>query len=102
MTTAKEICETAANLVSGERDRQHGDKERNFANIAQLWEAYLICKAQRNDMDIITPLDVANMMVLMKIARTLSGQHNPDDYIDACGYAACAGELAEKANAPEV
>lgn len=96
MTTAKEICETAANLVAGDRDRQHGAKERNFANIARLWNAFL----EGRCVPPISPAEVANMMVLMKVARTLSGQHNPDDYIDACGYAACAGELAEKANAP--
>ena len=34
-------------------------------------------------------------MVLLKIARTQAGSHNIDDYVDACGYAAIAGEIAE-------
>ena len=42
--------------------------------------------------------DVAAMMVLLKIARTQAGNHNIDDYIDACGYAAIAGEIAESEN----
>ncbi|MCR4341662.1 MAG: DUF6378 domain-containing protein [Gemmatimonadaceae bacterium] len=47
----------------------------------------------------LTPLDVANMMEAMKIARRKSGSHNIDDYIDGAGYAACAGEIAERAQA---
>ena len=35
-------------------------------------------------------------MVLLKVARTQEGQHNIDDYVDACGYSAIAGEIAEK------
>jgi hypothetical protein len=34
-------------------------------------------------------------MVLLKLARTKAGNHNDDDYIDACGYSAIAGELNE-------
>ena len=35
-------------------------------------------------------------MVLLKIARTQAGEHNTDDYIDACGYSAIAGEISNK------
>ncbi len=34
-------------------------------------------------------------MALLKIARTQNGEHNIDDYIDSCGYAAIAGEITE-------
>jgi hypothetical protein len=43
----------------------------------------------------ITPKDVAILMVLLKLARTKAGEHNIDDYVDACGYSAIAGELNE-------
>ena len=33
--------------------------------------------------------------MLLKIARTQAGSHNIDDYVDACGYAAIAGEIAQ-------
>jgi hypothetical protein len=36
------------------------------------------------------------MMEGMKIARRYSGSHNVDDYVDGAGYAACAGEIAER------
>ena len=91
MTTAKKIAATAARLVGGDRARKHGDKLVNHGNIAALWSAYL---ARRGAAVTLTPADVALMMVLLKVARTLSGAHNPDDYIDAAGYAACAGEIA--------
>lgn len=82
-----QILQTAEKLVSGDRDRTHGDKLINHNNIALLWSAYLEFK--------ITPKDVAILMVLLKLARTKAGQHNIDDYVDACGYAAIAGELKE-------
>ncbi len=34
------------------------------------------------------------MMALLKVARQFSGEFNVDDFIDACGYLACAGEIA--------
>ncbi len=35
-------------------------------------------------------------MVLLKLARTKTGGHNGDCFIDGAGYFALAGELAEK------
>jgi hypothetical protein len=81
----------AADLVAGERDRQHGSKRQNFQNIADQWNAYL---GQRL-VTLITPVDVGLMMALLKIARTKSGSHNPDDYIDGAGYLACSAEIIE-------
>lgn len=86
------ICRTAATLVSGDRARTHGDKRTNHENIARLWNAYL---RGRPLGERLTGRDVALMMALLKVARTLTGAHNADDYVDAVGYAAIAGELAE-------
>ena len=44
----------------------------------------------------LTGADAANMMELLKIARRKAGAHNPDDYVDAAGYAAIAHECATK------
>jgi hypothetical protein len=38
------------------------------------------------------------MMALLKIARIASGQTKEDNYVDLCGYAACAGEIAYSQN----
>jgi len=87
---ADDICNNAGALVSGARHEDHGEKVVTHANIAALWNAYLGPRADPP----ITPRDVALMMALLKIARTKSGNVNMDDYVDACGYAAIAGELA--------
>jgi hypothetical protein len=88
-SSASQIAQRAADLVGGERDRQHGKKLENFQNIADLWTAYL---GDRK----ISALDVGLMMALMKVARTKSGAHNLDDFVDGAGYLACAGEIAEQ------
>jgi hypothetical protein len=95
---AHEIASLAANLVGGDRDRQHGQKRDNFQRIAAVWNAYL--QIRRDPAAPLGPVDVGHMMVLMKVARTQSGAVNPDDYVDAAGYSACAGEIAIADAAP--
>jgi hypothetical protein len=90
--TATDIANSAANLVGGDRDRQHGAKADNFDRIAVMWNAWLDIRTDPSAR--LTGHDVGMMMSVMKLARTQSGAHNVDDYIDACGYAACAGEIA--------
>jgi len=90
---AVDIAGKAASLVGGDRDRQHGAKHDNFRRIAGVWNAWLAIRKEP-----AAPLDahdVGCMMALMKLARTQSGALNVDDYVDACGYAACAGEVAQ-------
>jgi hypothetical protein len=86
-SSADAILTKAAELVSGDRAKTHGDKVQNHDNIAKLWSAFLGVE--------INPLQVALMMVLLKIARTKSGSLNLDDYIDMAGYAGVAGEIAQ-------
>ena len=88
MQYASETCDHAKNLVQGDRQKQHVDKYDNHLNIAVLWSAYL-------KLD-ISPDEVAVLFALAKIGRTLEGQYNPDDYIDAVGYVAIAHELKSK------
>ena len=82
-------------------DVTHGTEPRTLggfasgrvARIAGVWNAWLGVRR-----DAAAPLDahdVGVMMALMKLARTQSGSFNLDDYIDACGYAACAGEVGQ-------
>ena len=98
---AVEILTTAANLVGGDRAKTHGDKYINHGKIASLWNAYLenagiVVRYENGTGIALDPTDVANMMILLKIARTQSGgTHNDDNYIDAAGYAGVAGECAK-------
>ena len=83
-TTRESVLDAAKRCVCGDRDKQYGPPEDNFAVIAALWTAYTGTD--------ITPKDVAMMMALLKIARAKAGS-KPDTYIDLAGYAACGGEL---------
>ena len=89
-----EILEKTKKLVSESRHDKHGDKIINHENIGRLWNAYLANKFKLN-LNLL-PEDVANMMCLLKIARTQAGSFNLDDHIDAAGYAGISGEIAFK------
>lgn len=89
---AHEIAAKAAELVGGDRDRQHGSKLDNFERIASMWNAYL--SIRREPGAPLDAVDVGHMMVAMKLARTQSGAVNVDDWLDMAGYASCAGEVA--------
>ena len=91
-----EILEKTKKLVSESRHDKHGDKVINHENIGRLWNAYFANKFKLN-LNLL-PEDVANMMCLLKIARTQAGSFNLDDHIDAAGYAGISGEIAFKRN----
>jgi len=88
--TRSSVLDTAKQYVTKDREATHGDMENNFEAIAMLWEQYFSYEWS------FSPTDVAVMMALLKIARLKSNKDNPDNYIDVCGYMACAGELALK------
>ena len=80
-----EILQEAERLISGDRADDYGDAKRNFLDIAALWSSYL-------DED-ITVVDVANMMMLLKMSRSQTSPDKADTWVDICGYAALAGEM---------
>ena len=84
--TRADILDGAKKCVCEDRESQYGSPEDSFTKIAQFWSDYLGYP--------ITPEDVAMMMTLLKIARIAGGMFKADSYIDACGYMACAGEIA--------
>jgi hypothetical protein len=89
---AADIAQAAADLVSGDRHQTHGDKQVNHEKIASMWNVYL--EIRRVPDAPLDGVDVALMMALLKVARTQLGSPNLDDYVDICGYAACAGEIS--------
>ncbi len=92
--TRKEILDTAAKCVSGDREQDYGSPERNFERIAEFWQTYLRDKAVAPNTDLtILSEDVAAMLALLKIARIASGHAKADNWIDLAGYAACGGEI---------
>lgn len=88
-----DILAKACTIINGEREGTYGRPENSFTVISDLWSAYL----RRS----ITPADVANLMILLKVARNFSGVYKEDNWIDICGYAALGGEIQEKENSKQ-
>lgn len=82
------ITEEAKTIVAGDRASDYGDANESFARIAKLWSAYIGAA--------ITPWDVAQMMILLKVSRAKTSRKR-DTLVDIVGYAECAGKLKEMA-----
>lgn len=85
MTNRDNILEKAKEIINGDRQGTYGKPEDSFQMISELWSSYLKCD--------ISSVDVANMMVLLKVARNAGGVYKDDNWIDICGYAALGGEI---------
>lgn len=85
ITIREKTLTKAISCVCGDRERDYGTPEDNFGIIAQLWTTYLGMY--------VTPIDVAMMMALLKIARIKSGGGTGDSFVDLAGYAACGAEI---------
>lgn len=83
-----EILKTAGHLISKDRHETYGDSATSHSRIAAFWSTYLNLE--------ISAVDVAAMLVLMKVSRSKGGSAGPhiDNFVDICGYAALAGEMA--------
>lgn len=80
----KHLLQDAIKTVCKDRADEYGCLESNFDDIAELWTVYLGVKVERRD--------VANMMVLLKVARNGTPGHR-DNWVDIAGYAACGAEV---------
>jgi len=88
---AKVILETAAKTISV-KGNEHGDTEASFCMIGELWVAYIRHIAVIRGHIQLDASDVAQMMVLLKIARSAYGTGD-DNYVDAAGYTAIAAAV---------
>ena len=88
-----DVLDTAKGYVLKDRNSTYGSPEDNFRRIAELWNAYL--KIRPVDAGApITSIDVAQMMLLMKVARLAHNPTHKDSWVDAAGYAACGAGIA--------
>lgn len=85
-----EVLDTAKQYVTNDRQNDHGKPENSLGQIAALWDAYLGSDMTRT----LTAVDVAHMMVLLKVARAKQNSTHTDNHVDAAGYSALAAELA--------
>lgn len=78
------ITQEAQELVNGERQKDYGDMKESFIRIAGMWESYLGVH--------IEYLDVAKMMILLKVSRARHSNHR-DSFVDIAGYVECIDRL---------
>lgn len=86
----EKVLRDAMSVVCQDRETKYGSPEDNFECIAKLWSVYKGVE--------FSPLDVAMMMDLLKIARIKTGTATEDSFVDLAGYAACGAEIALKKN----
>jgi len=86
------ICQEAHRIQGGDRQQDYGNPRENFENIASLWNSYLA--VAHSEQPHIEAVDVANMMILMKMARNI---HKPkrDGWVDICGYSQCGAKIQD-------
>jgi hypothetical protein len=79
-----DLLDEAKQIITGERQDAYGSPEDSFSLIGSLWSAYLGRE--------ITPREVADMMILFKVARLKGQKPTRDTYCDIAGYAAIAAD----------
>ena len=84
--TRDEILDTAKALINGDRAVTHGDAHKMHNVIAEMWSAILGFS--------VSPMRVALMMAALKLARASQNPDHADNWADAAGYIALAGEMA--------
>ena len=75
--------------VVANREVTYGTPSECFGRIAALWNNYLNLRSGE-----LTSVDVATMMVLLKLGRLVGDPTCGDGWIDIAGYAGCGGELS--------
>ena len=85
------ILETAMEVTTGDRRRDYDKATPNHERIAALFNAYLECR--KDPLARISALDVAHMMIVLKLARAC---YTPtrDTYVDIAGYSKCAAQIS--------
>lgn len=89
------ILDIAKGYIDVDRQSTYGSPQRNLGATRDLWVSYLNERDNGSEDLELTAEDVAVMMVLLKIGRIATGGRKLDNYVDACGYMAIAGELSE-------
>ena len=84
MGSKADMLENQAKEVLEERAKEYGDANVSFGRIANMWSAYTGVE--------ITAKNVAMMMVLLKVSRSV-GRDDQDDLIDGVNYLKLASEL---------
>lgn len=77
------VLQEAHDLIYGVRQEQYGHPRVNLQNIATVWKEYL--KGKYGVEVTITPVDVCQLMALLKMCRGF-GSDKRDSIVDQAGY----------------
>ena len=97
MSIQSDLLKEVSEVVAGARNKDYGPPKVNLdQRTAALWNTYLRTIRSKYHIDInINGIDVCNMMILLKMARTIEDPTVKDNYADIAGYAAAAWEIVE-------
>lgn len=84
--TRDEILETAAKLISGDREESYGSAIDSFERLGRLWTEVIGAP--------VTAEQVALCLVQLKVSRLVVSPNHADSWIDLAGYAALGGDIA--------
>jgi len=85
---SESILEEAQRLIHGDRNKNYGHPRENFSDIAALFSGYLGVE--------VSDIDVANLMILVKVARVKGTGYHRDSFVDIAGYAGCVERIYEE------
>jgi hypothetical protein len=93
-----ELLKEAGRLISTDRAEQYGEASVNMAVAEEMkrvfWRGWLTNKGEAAS----PAFTEAMNMVITKLSRIACGQAKDDNFVDAAGYLAIAGELASPAS----
>lgn len=84
-----QILDAARDAVLRDRAATHGALESSFGQIAAIWSVRLGVA--------VSPAQVAILLVDLKTVRAWGNPAHADNWVDMAGYAACGGEMADRA-----
>lgn len=85
---SKSILEEAQELIHGQRNVDYGHPRDNITHTANMFGAYLGIE--------VTPLDVCNLMAMLKMSRVHTTGYHRDSIVDIAGYAGVAERVYEE------
>jgi hypothetical protein len=87
------LLSEASQCVMADRNKAYGNPEDNFTNIAEAWNLYLAQSSKLGRR--LNAMDVAYMMIHMKMVRLATNPTHRDSLVDIAGYAACGADCQE-------
>jgi hypothetical protein len=85
-----QLLQRGLELTTGDRNKSYGEPYDNLHRCAQLIEAYL--RAKYGTAITVTAEDVAHIMSLVKIGRSMTPGYHEDNYLDSAVYQTIAAE----------